>query len=300
MFTLSACKQTDTSHREDALQNEEVGHPDVEVSDVAEVENNLIEDIPEVPKRIIRVEVLREDAEGTSRSSIEYKYDDINYITSQYFYDEEGNLTGSAIEECDSNGNVINRTSYDESGDINSRIDTTYNADGQEITSSHDETDFFNNEKITYILENVYNESGELVKTIRNEDGNSYTEIEYEYDNGRLIHSKNYFSDGTFFFETDYIYDKQGNLLEEDTKYPDKYIGTYLFMENSRTKTEYEYNENGNKVKETSFRDGKFSESFEYEYDECGNILVEKYASLEKTEKWWFTEIKTYEYENIP
>lgn len=275
IFTLAACKQADNSRKENARQSEEESFADTEKNDVAG-KDDLIEDVPEIHKRIVRVKYLYEYEEGTRSVKTEYKYDDTNCITNQYIYDEEGNLLRSAIEERDLNGNVISYTRYDESGDITSREDITYNADGQELTRSCYEANFLNSGETTYILENVYNENGELVKTIRNEEGNFCTQVEYEYENGQRIHSKNYFSDGTLFYETDYVYDKEGNLLEENNKYPETYIGSYLLSKSGSGKTEYEYDENGNKVKELFFKDGKFRESYEYEYDEYDNILMRK------------------------
>ena len=200
--------------------------------------------------------VLRESTSYTSKwtggDNKNYN-ENVSDLTAEYKYDSAGNL-------------LLKNTSY------SSNSDYAQNDEGYSY-ENHSKTDMTEEE------EYEYDSSGNLLRKIytANVESEAYTVNDGESDNPSW--------DESITQEYTYVYDDVGRKLKETENYTKRTVykpdGSETSDEHS-VWTEYEYDDNGNLVKECKFFDNDPDTPFEwseYEYDEAGNLLRDSHSS---------------------
>lgn len=223
----------------------------IEKARVSFIENLLIEQGLELS------DLIKFDGEGNV-----VEYDETGaYINKKKFYDEEGKIT--LAEEYFEDGSIILTYEYNENGDLVREI---YPDGSVGMSYEYDEE---------YKLLCEILPSGEVMASYEyDQDGNLVSKIlsygsshKYEYDSdNNLIQDMNYGidEDGEQFVYSISYYDKNNNLV----KY---YIGG-----NPGRYEEYEYDENGNKIKYIEYYEDGTMEDW-IEYNENGNWTKQKF-----------------------
>lgn len=198
-------------------------------------------------------------SDGKESETTVYTYDDHGRCISYVRTNAEGAVTYRRENEYDAKGNMVRYLAYNGNDEICDRVDYQYDKRGNLIKETY--YSYYEGEHVSYW-------------------------IEYEYDkNGNRTHESSYNADGKRTYEVIQQYDKKGNLVSK-SRYTDSYGPfpyqkvEYEYDSNGalRTETEYsdssehisiiEYDSDGDKIKETVYRDDKLS-SFT-EYDENG------------------------------
>lgn len=168
----------------------------------------------------------------------------------------------------DNNGNVIEEDRY-ENEEFKSYVKYEYDNNGNMIKESSSIPDLING---YFYLTNEYNATGKIKEiVIYDADYNPIGKTEYTYDaNGNQLSCIEYDKDGKAFDTARYEYNSNGKC----TKYS-------WFLENSIIFPEgmteiYEYDSNGNKIKETCYSGEEFASQTRYTYDANGNVLETK------------------------
>ncbi len=193
---------------------------------------------------------VRDFADGKLIKSSSTAYTDYT----EYSYNEKGLLKRKYSYSREYSG---------ESPEI-SYIDYEYDSNGN-LTS---EISYFISE-FDYHYEYSYDENNNVTEMrYYDEDGVMYSNIVYEYNNGKCVSRKEY-NRGALEDEHRYFYDSHGDLIRLDmvgsnddgTDYKDSYI------------YEYVYDEKGQLLSETSVYDGRYTTKA-YVYDSYGNIVL--------------------------
>lgn len=218
-------------------------------------------------------------------------------LSKQFYYDADGVLVSTMEYKYDDKGNELEII--------------TSNSDGStEHTTS--EYEYYNNGKLkkevgfnndgSIIFSCEYDDNGNVLNMIINLYGSQQTEYEYD-ENGKKTKGKVtlYSEDNSISSVTEYEYDVYGNEVKEiyilyndddselyayESEYYYEYNDDNLPLKKScdyadntgRSICEYEYDTNGNKVKETDNSydaDGSIISSSICEYDADGNIIRE-------------------------
>ena len=179
-----------------------------------------------------------------------YTYDDANNITSKTQED------GTVIAYTYNAKNQLTRTVSQKNLEILSETTYTYDANGNQITSTTGEE----------VLTNIYNEKNELEKVKKN--GNEIAS--YRYDETGKRTEKNTSE------TTKYVYDGTRVILELGNENEEKAVNTYGLELVSRKQNEnnyyYLYNGHGDV---TSLLDANNTKVNTYKYDEYGNVTEE-------------------------
>lgn len=198
--------------------------------------------------------------DGTSNAVYTYDGENITEI-------QRSELIHEMEEGIDRNWNVVNTFRYDED-----KIFVSYHNSGDDYGTYDIKEDYiycFEGNKVTeYVLEYVEGSDPEK------KAGDIY--IAKEYDNsGNIVKEKEVYCDTTW--ETVFQYDNMGNLIRSDeTKRVED-----SEMTNGITISKYQYDENGNGVKqeESETQETKGSKEYEdyttieYQFDEKGNKI---------------------------
>ena len=197
---------------------------------------------------------------------------DDTYDLTSYQYNAAGNLekvVGEGI--TGDNRNTLYTSEYVYANGIlqnevyDSGTSYTYDSDGRIISGTHKNK--YSGEEILLIYN--YNEAGQLVSYT-----GTYETFTYQYNDMGLISSVTVEEDGgSNTYSTSYTYDKDGNLLKEESYYVDSYIY-----------------ENGVLIKKERYSDSELYDEAHYTYDENGNLIK------------WEGKNATYlfEYEKLP
>ena len=193
---------------------------------------------------------------------LETEYSEDDKYTYKYSYDDKGNLTKEEYAADHSTYNYIREYEYDENRNIIKTI--RHDDDGD-----------------TYVYEYTYDKNGNVLKSVETYTSDSYSRreiIEYTYDshNNEIKResthsyvSDNYNSTDTTVYVTNNTYNTQGNLI--------KRVEFNSFGEVDRT-YEYEYDADGNMLKNSCDYSYGDSRKTEYTYDKSGNIVKEVYT----------------------
>ena len=210
--------------------------------------------------------------------SIQYTYNADNLlsqkqdgnITTVYTYDETGNLIKSLLTNSDfsqtfeyaydSDGNLLKETFYQRET-IFHIYEYAYDANGNMTQKSYRERRFEWDlaPSLQYVIDYTYDANNRLIKKVTTRSEENVSTVEYVYNaQGQLI-EESYSSDTHFH----YTYDENGNLLKK--------------TRGNQTMEEYTYDENGNLIKsETASSAETFPYyTYEYIYDERGTLIRE-------------------------
>ena len=215
-------------------------------------------------------------AVATGGTSNQYDEDGSILLESEWEGDENGNkISEKTINydnrrgssylseyQYDRNGNKIEfkYTYYDSDGNgsLSSHVTWTFDKDGNEIEWTADDK-YTNSKKRT---ERGYDANGKQIKEINYDNDELTGWIESEYDVfGNKIRYEEYDKDRKCTYKTISSYNEQENL---------NYFTVYDYGKISKT-YEYEYDEKGNMIKSAEYDgDGNIIRIYEREYDEMG------------------------------
>lgn len=320
--SLAGCGNTQVEEA-DAVAVEE---PQVEEASVAVdgAEEDVIGDVEEETEqeeRYLRLKETEYNADGSVKQLTKYIYDESGSMLKQTSYAADGSRESSIEYEFDENGVSTKSVSYDADGNIIESTEyaengfgwTTYDADGNEISSYLSEDEFDDNgnqikstyhqsdlydgslETFDWVTEYEYDDNNRQTKMISyEEDGSTIQYIyEYAYDSaGNCITETKYDADGTVSSTKDKEYDSDNNIIKETetnadgtgymlTEYEYDSRGNQIKVStsynydyyNSSSVSEYEYDINDRQVRQTYYSDGALQSINCMEYDDYGNII---------------------------
>ncbi len=216
-------------------------------------------------------------------------------------YNEKGNLIKQSYQYSPQN---IQETTYeyDERGNLIRQNDPYLNGDGTYKLAAYDEKgnltrisyyDFSENEP--YFEEFYeYNEEGQRTKLTQKSTKYEYIDTyEYEYDVGGNMVKESVTYRGVLQYFSEYEYDERGNKIKrshytnKDSFAEPRAVWSWEYDENGKltveayehesedyiSKTEYEYDSDGNCLKQNYFIDGHLQTVNRMEYDCYGNLL---------------------------
>lgn len=210
------------------------------------------------------------DLNGNLLCRKDYDNNDDEFYREDYTYDINGNCTSRSYSGThiiprtetytyDLNGNILkydyDDTSYytyeyDQLNRVLNRIKYTVLQDGTILQ-----------EQITYSYDSKNRITGEIRKRNYGDTDDNFV---YSYNSNDKIEKKKetlkFNSGGCWIYETDYIYDKNDNLIETVNKHS---RDSRIFPSSN---TKYTYNENGCLLKIEEFCNGELIESEEYKY----------------------------------
>lgn len=176
-------------------------------------------------------------------------------------YDENGNLGYTQVHEYDEEGNVLKLTEYDAEGNVQSGKEYTYDEYGN-VTK---ETMLYVDGSVSNkVINNTYHSNGFLASaTACHENGDIISVIEYDEDGNTLLETM--YDDGAPFSYYEHTYDENGKEVSYEFRFFEReggYIHTF----------EYEYDQDGNVIKEVeSDEEGNVESAIDYDVD--GNVL---------------------------
>ncbi|MCD7760262.1 MAG: zinc-ribbon domain-containing protein [Clostridiales bacterium] len=234
------------------------------------------------------IEVNSED--GSSYTEVAITYDDDGNGVMYTAYDSNGDITGYVTCEYDDDGNLVSAAVYIPDYLGYCTYECTYDENG------YPQEDAFQTEDgggLTISV--VHNTDGSYTATWTqfDSDGNQINGIgETTYDSGWRILKYIYYygdrADPSILDEDIYDYDDSGNLVTK-TVYKDGELSS---------ETKYTYDSNGNMLTDTTdlFSSGTsyLTRTYVYEYDSAGNRIKETYYTGDETIEQW----KEYTYDD--
>ena len=174
------------------------------------------------------------------------KEDNLQGEVKEYFYNENRKLvkcvSKDSLLENEYKDNKPIKSTYsekDENNEMYIRREGEFAIDGSEYFEKRYSPEIGHHDEVKTLISHVYNELGLLVKTT---DFEYFATREYYYDNDkRLIIEKNNSRDRSE--ETEYQYDKNGNVIKETTVGSDGLIDVCEFF----------YNDDGLLIKRVSY-----------------------------------------------
>lgn len=258
----------------------------------------LTESIDQDMLRLITsyIDIVLNDERFPVETIYEYNDQDHNKWKKQYSYDSEGRLTRESDSDSaneyiyDSNGNLIKEI-YSFEGEIRRTTEYTYDRLGYLIAKSFGDTTY------TY----KYDYRGNLIEEVRG----SNSVINYTYDSqDRLLTSVRKYDLSFSHPDEDIIectYDLKGNLVKRVEKYAYEPSYTYYFtyddnnnliqelredVVNRKSYIDYTYDSKGQIIKTVQYSsDSTAVYTYEYSYDEYGNLIEYKYLDVYETQK---------------
>lgn len=221
------------------------------------------------------------DEEGL-REYYLYEYDAEGKLLKELDYDADGTLDDYTVYIYDASGRVTREEDYDDEGELDEYHLCEYNAAGKLIKkSTYDESGVLND---TY----EYGEDGTVLKEIYNYPGEYYEVIEHNALGATLKRTyKNLEWDTTD--EAVYTRDDSGNLLTVATKRfeGDTLASTELHTYNEKglllrlevdypsspeynSYTVYTYDEQGVRIEQSTYQNGRLYERVRFEYNDKG------------------------------
>lgn len=244
MLLLSGCSQKETAS--------ETGRPSEPTPEISS---------QEVPPKMVLMKEIRYNAEDVILSSSDYTYDESGNLIECATHDADGNL--KSLETLIDEEHPVSLVSYGSNGNPEERTDYAYDEDGRRMSTTHSPEN-----GSSYTDKNVYNEEGKKTEVIRIQDGITFTYQKISYDgNGRELIKYSYFADGTLMSIATNEYDQNGNLIT--VKYD--YQEPYAVCSGSH---KYTYDANGN-IQESMYYDNKGVELIREvaQYDDYGNCV---------------------------
>lgn len=250
---------------------------------------------------VIRSEIDDEfhsfDKEGNWNSRIEYFPNGAIGYKYEFIYDKLGNLTEEQRYTSDGILRGKEKYKYDEYGN---RIEESV-CDSEE----------------NLIVQNqfVYDEQSRKLEWIRYTDQGPDWHYTYKYDNkGNQIEKNSFKPDGTIEYTrtTEYVYDSNGNLIQESNYSDTQRIYRYDYgydqegnlieraILNLASRSLHKYDKNGNTIESYFYSGDILSSEYRSKYDEKGNRTEwypYKYQESEGVHSYHEPEKCTYEYD---
>lgn len=145
-------------------------------------------------------------------------------------------------------GNKIEENWYWSDGSLHKKVTYKYDNKGNKTEENTYDSDGGLDYKGIY----KYDDKGNIIEeNTYNSDGSLFLKTTYKYDGkGNKTEENSYDSDGSFDFKSTFKYDNKGNIIERNLYNSDgsSYLKKYTFK--------YEYDEIGNRLKKTTFKNG--------------------------------------------
>ena len=219
----------------------------------------------------------------------EWIYNDYGQLVKEITHEDDGSIYVTAEYEYDSSGNKIRCVEHNEITEWN--YDSTGNVI-KEMTTQNDG-------EICRWYEWAYDDKGNQILSIeRNEDGTMKSGDEWAFDQyGNMIKSIHYYSEDEIGDWFEWGYAEDGTLIKEIKSYRngENFVGfEYLEYENGKPVVEhiypdvykkYEYNETGQEIKCSIYKEDVLEDYIETIYDDTGDIIqiVEYWVSEDMT-----------------
>ena len=213
---------------------------------------------------------LEENYQGIDRAV--FRYED-GFLVEKKMFSENGRLNQILRYDRDNSGNILEgELIIQNTNDQCNRHHYMLNNSGQSFMPTEDSSNALSEEFCDYFEYKFY-QSGRLSFS-----GNSTANSSYYYDaNDKLTESNNY-SKGHPEMHCSYSYNKYGDIVESSCCCDES-----DYNEEGIVKTfEYKYDDNGNRISETSFYNGilAYKLSFTYKYDKFNNETEIQYFSI--------------------
>ena len=211
--------------------------------------------------------IAEEKSINSSGSPISWVvYDKVGNRITDLTYNKDGTIYMGYQSELDENGNLVKTINQSSDG---SYWIYEYDSRGNESKSSLYDKDGIINKYILYSYE--YDQKGNIIVELLNYSDGGSLRHEYEYDsNGNRTKDTSYDNDGQLKSWYDYAYDSYGNRIRSS-----EYRVQNGQVEPGLTYT-YEYNSNAVRIKDAAYRsDGTLN--YENEYSDNGTILRMRY-----------------------
>lgn len=243
MLLLSGCSQKETAS--------ETGRPSEPTPEISS---------QEVPPKMVLMKEIRYNAEDVILSSSDYTYDESGNLIECATHDADGNL--KSLETLIDEEHPVSLVSYGSNGNPEERTDYAYDEDGRRMSTTHSSEN-----GSSYTDKNVYNEEGKKTEVIRIQDGITFTYQKISYDgNGREQTAYSYFPDGSIMCITSNEYDQDGNLTAVKSDYQPPYA-FFMCMK-------YNYDDNGNCLECICYDKAGTERMKEvFQYDNYGNRI---------------------------
>lgn len=228
-------------------------------------------------------------------------YDSVNE-TMKLVFDDNGNLVEywvgirKLVYTYDDRGNMLSKSIYYQSGELNSQTNYTYDEAGRLV-----KTEGFGYAEVytTYMSEFFYDDAGNLIREKAYENGELWKEEVYDA-NGNILEGFSYMGGG-YDFHSVYTYDEAGKLqsIRTDRSGEPRSGGDYFYDEAGRLIREeifqisngerkelvntYTYDENGRCIR---YDIGGYQgeQSYEtYTYDDAGRMLSSEYHHYQES-----------------
>ncbi len=220
-------------------------------------------------------EISWQNENGEITRSLQYEYNADGMLKSTYDIYSDGYRTDIEYE-YDEDGRNVGTRHWEGVGDerhLVGETTTTYEGAKYQYSVWYDDDG-----AVSYMAHIVYNEQDNLLNAVNtNADGALQSSTEWIYDEaGRQVAYRQYDGDGMLTYSYDNTYDECGNKVSVS--------GGWIGENDTRT-TEYEYDEQGNLVRQIVkiMPSGEVTDYTEYTYDEDGRKTAQIYyiGSLE-------------------
>ena len=248
IFLLSGCSHKETSPKETGVETSQTSESTSEISS------------QEVPQKMVLMKEIRYNADDEILSSSEYTYDESGNLIECATHDADGNL--KSLETLIDEEHPVSLVSYGSNGNPEKRTDYVYDEDGRRTSTTYSQED-----EPSYTDKNVYNEKGQKTEVIRTQNGISFTYQKNSYDErGQELTTYSYFDDGSIMCIATNEYDQNGNLTTVKYDYQPPYaFSTYL---------KYKYDDNGNCIECICCDEAGTEQMKEIvQYDDYGNRI---------------------------
>ena len=253
--------------------------------------------------------VTTETTESEPSSSFTEVVDGFNYlvvyrcedgkdksILSEHFYDANHNEIKSISYDAQDNSSSTTEYEYDDRGNMIKTVYTSQAADSEYINVHEYEYDENNNmiKSLLFMQDDdgnleiyltttiSYDSKGNMIsRTSENPYGSHNDTYVYEYDiAGRITKCSEYDEDNKLMLTYEYEYDQSGNTIK---------LTEIIFDASGEYRSIYEYDSNNNLIKISDYYPGSKEISFisEYTYDDKKNILKISHYEVAKDNTYW-------------
>ena len=199
-------------------------------------------------------------SDGRSRIEV-YTYDEKGRELSQTIDDSEYGSSASTTT-YDSEGRILTESSVSSDG-ASSTCSFTYDAMGRVAAETQTYIYGSNGESLTATLEHSYDDNGNLLRTHREDDGGTVSDLVLTYDGEGQLLSESLTTNGVLNYTETYAYDAAGNRVSDSSSDADgsSWVETYTYDGEGRPLS-YIYSDASGS-----------STSSAYIYDDMGNLL---------------------------
>lgn len=246
-------------------------------------------------RRLILEEEISPEGNTTSRTSYVYSFRDQSLDRKLLsMFDDQGNVIaqaqvkgtgerlGRVMYRYASDGNLLERVTYDAEGSVTEREENRYDADGREVESTT-----WRKDKIYRRVETSYSGQAAAGESKRYDSDGNLRESTKKNEFGKTVEMLRYDKEGNLSYRGTAVYDTEGRLTSGSN-----------FDESGKLVSQrtFTYNEKG--LREKEVEEGLESTetvTYSYEFDDRGNWTKETRKSSGRETTTWVT-YRTFTY----